>query len=196
MSPKIILASHSAQRKKLLKMLGLPFIVKPSHAKEFQTIATTCQALVKDNAFLKAQSVARDLKEGLVIGSDSVVYIGKKEIIGKPKNLKDAKRILKILFSQPHWVYTGVAVIDARTRKKIIDYDKTKIFMSRLSDEEIDCYHRKMKPFDKAGGFDIEGYGSLFIRRIEGCYTNVIGLPLAKLSQILKKFGVSILKDF
>ena len=194
--PKIILASNSAQRKKLLKMLGLPFIVKPSHAHEAQKIKTTCQDLVKHNAFLKAKSVAAQLKDGLVIGSDSVVYIGKKEIIGKPKDLKDAKRILKILFSRPHWVYTGVAVIDVKSERKIIDYDKTKIFMTPLSDEEIDCYHRKMKPFDKAGGFDIEGYGSLFIRRIEGCYTNVIGLPIAKLAQILKKFGVFILKDF
>jgi len=193
---KLILASNSAQRKKLLKMLGLKFIVRPSHAQELQKIKTTCQDLVKHNAFLKASSVASQLKDGLVIGSDSVVYVGGKKIIGKPKDLKDAKRILKILFSRPHWVYTGIAVIDVKSGKKIVDYDKTKIFMTPLSDEEIDCYHQKMKPFDKAGGFDIEGYGSLFIRRIEGCYTNVIGLPIAKLAQILRKFGIFILKDF
>ncbi|MBF0522708.1 MAG: septum formation protein Maf [Candidatus Omnitrophica bacterium] len=192
--PRLILASNSAQRKKLLTMLGLKFTVIPSRVEEVQNITTSCQSLVKHNAFIKANDVASRLKDGIVIGADSVVYVGGKTIIGKPKDLKDAKRILKLLFSRPHWVYTGVAVIDVKSGKKVVDYDKTKIFMTPLSDEEIDVYHQKMHPFDKAGGFDIEGYGSLFIRRIEGCYTNVIGLPIAKLSQILKQFRISILK--
>lgn len=189
----IILASASAQRRKLLKMLGIKFIVKPSHAPELQKIRTNCAALVKDNALIKAREVAGRLRSGIVIGADSVVFLGNKTIIGKPRDLKEAKDNLKRLFRRPHWVYTGVAIIDVDTGKETVDYEKTKIYMEPLSDQEIDRYHSKMSPLDKAGGFDIEGTGSVFIKRIEGCYTNVIGLPLAKLSVMLKKYGVPVL---
>jgi septum formation protein len=148
---------------------------------------------VKHNAVLKAQDVAGRIKKGVVVGADTLVYGGNKEIIGKPKDLKDAKRVLHALFSKPHWVYTGVAVIDVETGRRVVDYEKTKVFMLPLTDEEIDRYHRKVSPLDKAGGFDIEGHGSVFIHRIEGCYSNVIGLPVAKLATMLKKVEVSIL---
>ena len=190
---KLILASASLQRQKLLKDLGVQFAVKVSQAQEAQKIRSTCSALVKHNALLKAQDVAACLKSGVVVGADTVVYDGHKNLIGKPRNLQDAKKMLHALFSKPHWVYTGVAVIDAATGKRAVDYEKTKVFMLPLTDEEIDRYHRKVSPLDKAGGFDIEGGGSVFIHRIEGCYTNVIGLPIAKLAMMLRRFGVSIL---
>jgi predicted Zn-dependent protease len=95
--------------------------------------------------------------------------------------------------SAPHWVYTGVALIDTSTGDTLVDYEKTKVFMTALDDKEIDRYHKEVPPMDKAGGFDIEGRGGLFIPRIEGCYFNVVGLPLAKLAQMLKKFGVHAL---
>ena len=190
---RLILASRSPQRRKLLKFLGLRFIVKPSRAAEISKIKTTCSALVRENALRKALDVASRVKEGVVIGADTLVYAGDKRIIGKPRDLKDARRTLKILFSSPSWVYTGIAVIDVATGKKIVDYEKTKVFMIHLTDEEIARYHRRVDPFDKAGGFDIEGWGSIFIHRIEGCYSNVIGLPMAKLAGMLKKVGVFIL---
>ena len=188
-----ILASGSLQRKKLLKDLGVRFTARSSRVKEIQKIKTTCASLVKHNALLKAEDVAAKMKKGVVVGADTLVYDGNKQIIGKPRNLKEAKRILHALFSKPHWVYTGVAVIDVETGEQIIDYEKTKVFMLPLTDEEINRYHRKVSPLDKAGGFDIEGGGSVFIRRIEGCYSNVIGLPIAKLATMLRKVGVSIL---
>jgi len=190
---KLILASSSPQRKKLLKDLGVQFTIKTSRVKEANDIKTTCSALVKHNALLKARDVARKVKIGIVIGADTLVYGGNKKIIGKPRNLKEAKKILRILFSKPHWVYTGIAVVNCQTQKTIIDYEKTKVFMISLTDEEIDRYHRKVSPLDKSGGFDIEGKGSVFIHRIEGCYSNVIGLPISKLARMLKKMGVSIL---
>lgn len=189
---KLILASGSPQRKKLLKILGVPFTVKVSRVQELSKIKTSCSALVQKNALLKARDVALPLKGGVVIGADTLVYGGNKKIIGKPRDLKDAKRILRILFSKPHWVYTGVAVIDSATGKTLVDYEKTKVFMIPLTDHEIDHYHKKVSPLDKAGGFDIEGGGSVFIHRIEGCYSNVIGLPIAKLAGMLKKVGISI----
>lgn len=187
----IILASASPQRRELLQRCGIPFKVYPSRIRESTKITSTCSALVKSNALLKARAVAAKMKKGIVIGADTLVYGGKK-IIGKPRNLKDARRILKLLFSRPHWVYTGIAVMDAATRREYIDYEKTKVCMNHLSDKEMERYHQKIFPLDKAGGFDIEGHGGLFIRRIEGCYSNVIGLPLAKLREILKKFGVHV----
>jgi len=187
---KIILASGSAQRKKLLAMAGLKFTVRTSGAAEQTRITTTCAALVKDNALIKARAVAEGLKDGLVIGADTVVSDGKKSLIGKPRDLADARRILRCMFAQPHWVYTGVAIIDAASGETLLDYDRTKVFMHPLTRSEMDRYHAAVSPLDKAGGFDIEGRGGTFIRRIEGCYTNVIGLPMVKLRIMLKKFGV------
>lgn len=191
--PDIILASASVQRKKLLALTGLKFRVIPSRIDEVQQFTTSCAALVKHNALLKAQDVAAKAKSGVVIGADTVVFDGKKRIIGKPKDLAEARNILKDFFRDPHWVYTGVAVIDAASGRRLVDFEKTKVFMTPLSDQEIKDYHEKTPPWDKAGGFDIEGRGSLFIHRIEGCYTNVIGLPMAKLRLMLREFGVLIL---
>ncbi len=190
---KIILASASPQRRKLMGILGLPFIVRPSRAKETFRLNAGCAALVKANALLKAKDIASNIRSGLVIGADTVVYSGRRRLVLKPKDLDQAKADLKELMAKPHWVYSGVAVVDAATGKAAVDYEKTKVFMDRLSDEEIDRYHCLASPLDKAGGFDIEGRGALFIHRIEGCYFNVVGLPLAKLVKMLKEFGVYVL---
>jgi septum formation protein len=190
---KIILASASPQRRKIMKILGLPFTVSPSCAKESTRITKGCAHLVQANALKKAQEVARRLREGIVIGSDTVVYSSKGRLILKPRNLREAKKNLKELMAKPHWVYTGIAIVDAKTGQIEIGWEKTKVFMTKLTDKAIDRYHKVVSPLDKAGGFDIEGKGGLFIPRIEGCYFNVVGLPLAKLALMLKKFGVSVL---
>ena len=196
----IILASGSPQRKNLLKIFKLPFIVRKSRAEEILKIRTNVADLVKENALIKALDVAEEFREGLVIGADTVVYTSagsargaRGRLVLKPKDLKEAKKNLKELMSAPHWVYTGVAVIDAKTKKTLVDYDKTKVIMDKLTDAEIDRYHKEVPPMDKAGGFDIEGRGGLFIPRIEGCYFNVVGLPIAKLFRMLKEFGVHAL---
>ncbi len=192
----IILASASPQRRNLMNLLGIKYSIHPSKSDEIEKITTTCAQFVKDNAILKARAVAKQVKKGIVIGADTTVYVGGKTTIGKPKDLKEAKKNLKLLMSHPHWVYTGVALIDVASGREIIDYEKTKIFMVKLSDASIDAYYRHMSPLDKAGGFDIEGKGSVFIRRIEGCYFNVVGLPLARLTSMLKKMGVHVLSLF
>lgn len=186
----IILASGSVQRKKLLEMAGLRFAVQKSHSEEMQCIRTTCAALVKQNALWKARDVARGLKAGVVIGADTVVYGGGKVLIGKPKDLADARRILRQMAAKPHWVYTGLAIIDAGSGMTRVGYEKTKVFMCPLTRAEMDRYHAHITPLDKAGGFDIEGRGGTFIHRIEGCYTNVIGLPMVKLRMMLREFGI------
>ncbi len=191
--PKIILASASQRREKLLREAGLTFDVVPSRAEEQHHLTSSCPALVKHNALLKANDVAVRLKEGIVIAADTLVFDGEKNVVGKPRHAREAAAVLERLCRLPHWVYTGVAVADISGGRRIVDYEKTKVFMQPLSAEEIGRYHQKVSPLDKAGGYNIEEWGGLFIDRIEGCYTNVMGLPMAKLRIMLKQCGVFLL---
>jgi septum formation protein len=163
-----------------------------SRVKEKSVLKGRCSDLVIDNALNKARDVAKRCGSGVVVGADTVVLVGKR-IIGKPGTMSDAVRALRILTRKPQWVYTGIAVIDTDNGRVYTDYEKTKVYMYRLSDAQIKRYFRKISPFDKAGSFDVQGPGSVFIDRIEGCFYNVVGLPLAKLAAILKKTGIEIL---
>lgn len=188
---KIILASASKARQKLLKQIGLKFTVSESKIKESRSLKKSCRELVVKNAQLKAQDVARKVKSGIIISADTVVLAGKK-IIGKPKNLQDAFRTIKLLMKNPQWVYTGLAVLDLDQNKLLIGYEKTKIYMYPLTDTQIKNYFKRVSPMDKAGSFDIQGLGAVFIDRIEGCFYNVVGLPLSKLAKMLKRLGVDL----
>jgi septum formation protein len=162
-----------------------------SGVRESRRLKGRCSDLVIGNALRKAKAVAKKRDAGIVIGADTVVLVGRR-IIGKPKNLDDAFMTLKLLSRKPQWVYSGVAVIDIDNRKTFTTYDKTKVYLYPLSDEEIKGYFKRTSPLDKAGSFDIQGVGGIFIDRIEGCFYNVVGLPLAKLVKVLKKVGVNI----
>lgn len=188
---KIILASRSKARQKLLKQIGLKFMVAGSGANEIKVLRGRCSDFVIKNALRKANDVTRKFDSGIVIAADTVVLAGKR-IIGKPASLADAYRALRILTRRPQWVYTGIAVIDIDNGKIFTDYEKTKVYMYPLSDRQIGNYFKKISPFDKAGSFDVQGPGSIFIDRIEGCFYNIVGLPLAKLAKILKKTGVEM----
>jgi septum formation protein len=188
---KLILASASKARRALLEQIGLKFKVATSRVKEDRRLRGSCSDLVVGNALKKAKDVARRHDSDIVIAADTVVLVGKK-IIGKPKSLKDAFRTLKLLSRRPQWVYSGIAVIDIDRDKVYTDHEKTRIWMYPLTDAEIRRYFRKVSPLDKAGSFDIQGMGGIFIDRIEGCFYNVVGLPLAKLARILKKAGIDI----
>lgn len=188
---KIILASKSKARQKLLKQTGLRFKVAESFVREKRRLKGRCSDLVIENALKKAKDVSKKFNSGVVIAADTVVLVGKR-IIGKPKNIKDAFKTLKLLSQKPQWVYTGLAVIDNDNHKTFTAYDKTKVYMYRLSDKQIRNYFKRVSPLDKAGSFDIQGLGSVFIERIEGCFYNVVGLPLAKLGKILKKVKIDI----
>jgi len=192
-TPVIILASRSVHRQKLLRQVGLKFRAMASHATELTSLSKGCAYLVKVNALRKAQDVANRVKQGIVVGADTVVYTADKKLIGKPRNPQEAKKNLKMLCRAPQWLYSGIAIVDAKTKKTAVDFEKTKVVMTPLTDQEIETYYRHTPGEDKAGGFDIEGRGAFFVKRIEGCYFNVIGLPLAKLRIMLKKFGVYLL---
>ncbi|OGW85550.1 MAG: septum formation protein Maf [Omnitrophica bacterium RIFCSPLOWO2_01_FULL_45_10] len=184
---KIILASRSKARRKLLKSAGFKFKVVESRARESRILKRRTSDLVIGNALRKAKSVAARFDSGIVIGADTVVLAGKK-IIGKPKNIKDAFTHLKLLAGRPQWVYTGLAVIDIDNNKIFTAHDKTKVYMRALSDEQIKNYFKRVSPLEKAGSFDVQGPDRrMFIDRIKGSFDNVVGLPIKKLAKILKK---------
>jgi len=189
---KIYLASDSRARRKLLRIFGLSFRVLPGRIKEKKERHNlSYAALVKSNALAKAKDAAGRVKNGVVIAADTIVVQGR-SIFGKPKDLKDAQAMLKKLSSQPQWLYTGLAVIDKERNKVFLDYEKTKVYMDRLSDKQIKEYFKRVSPLDKAGSFDIQGRGAFFIRRIEGCFYNVVGLPVRKLYLMLKELDIKV----
>lgn len=189
---KIYLASDSKARKKLLDIFGLKFKVLPGFVKEKQRSRSLSYVqLVKRNAEEKAKEALKKIKSGIIIAADTIVVQSGK-VYGKPKNLKSAHRMLKKLSRKPQWLYTGICVIDKDENRKFIDYEKTKVYMDKLNDEQIENYFSQTSPLDKAGSFDIQGRGAFFIRRIEGCFYNVVGLPLRKLYRLLNKAGVKV----
>ncbi len=188
---KIILASQSKQRQRLLRQIGLRFVTARSDVREDKKLKGSCAGLVIGNALRKARDVASRFDSGVVIAADTVVLAGRK-IIGKPRDIEDAFRTLKLISQKPQWVYTGLAIVDIDNKKTLTDHEKTKIYMYRLTDRQIRKYFKRVSPLDKAGSFDIQGLGSIFINRIEGCFNNVIGLPLAKLAKMLKKLEIDV----
>jgi MAF protein len=189
---KIYLASKSKARKNLLKIFGLRFKVLPSRFKEKRQGGSLSYAsLVKNNALSKAKEVAAMVKGGIIIAADTI-SVQDKKIFGKPRDLKDAKKMLKKFSQKPQTVYTGIAVIDKDKNKTRVAYEKTKVYMDKLSDKEIDEYFTQVSPLDKAGSFDIQGKGAFFIRGIKGCFYNVVGLPLRKLYLMLKEVNIKV----
>jgi MAF protein len=191
----LILASKSKARQQILKNLGVKFKVVPSLVKEREGSSKTPKKTVQMNALLKARNVASRMKSGIVVACDTLVW-QKGRVFGKPKNLKDAHEMLKRLSSKPHRLFTGIAVIDIKKKREIVDVEETGLVMEPLTDLEILRYFKKVTPLDKAGGFDIQGRGGSFVKHIDGCYFNVVGLPVHKLSSMLKKLGVTLFLFF
>ena len=193
---QIVLASQSPRRSELLKQLGLNFQIKTANIDESNSMGLKAAELVQYLAFEKARAIAEDssLDRGsIVIGADTVV-VKEGTILGKPRDKQDAFNMLKGLSGSWHEVMTGVAVIDVNSFK----YDKiveiTRVKMKELKDETINAYINSGEPLDKAGAYGIQGLGAVLIDRIEGCYFNVVGLPISKLSDILKNYGVYVLE--
>lgn len=197
MRPYIILASGSSARKKLLENIGLKVRVLPTKVKEARSLARGPVVLVKANALSKVRSAGRFVKKGVIIAADTV-SVFKGEVFGKGRNFSDGIKILKKLSGTTHYVYTGLAVLKKTTKgeRLVVDYEKTKVSLKRLNNQEINKYLRKSGSFNKAGSFDIQGSGALFIERIEGCFYNVVGLPLSKLYAIFKKLHIPLLGVF
>lgn len=190
--PEIVLASASPRRAALLRQIGLEFDVIPSRIEEGVGVGDPAE-VAEALALSKAEDVAGVAGRAIVIGADTVVAVGG-EILGKPIDCDDARRMLERLSGRVHSVVTGIAVIDAWAPRTVVDHEETRVWFKSLDPEEIDLYVESGEPLDKAGAYGIQGLGSVIVERIEGCYFNVVGLPLPRLSRILRTFGIDILK--
>ena len=203
---QIILASQSPRRKELLEQIGLEFEICPAKGEEIIT-KTIPEEVVMELSKQKAEEVAAMVSsysethkeittpsDILVIGADTVVaYDGK--ILGKPKDEADAKAMLSMLSGNTHSVFTGVTLvlIDKTGRAgELVFYEKTDVKMHEMSELEIDRYIATGEPMDKAGSYGIQGKCAIYIEKIGGDYNNVVGLPIARIYQELKKIGIDI----
>ena len=209
---KIILASASPRRHELLDLLGIEHEVIPCKEDEKQLRVVekskpemkqkitpkTIEQLVLESAYQKASCVAKILpankkKNTLVIGADTIVVLDD-EIIGKPKSKKEAISMLQKLLGNIHEVYTGLCVIDLNDDKILSAVEKTAVSMKVWPIEKIEAYIEAENVLDKAGGYAIQGKGAAMIDRVEGCYYNVMGLPLSRLVIMLEKLEYNYLR--
>ncbi|MEW6097539.1 MAG: Maf family protein [bacterium] len=181
---QIILASSSPHRKKLLEQIGIEVRVVEPDISESRDEDMSFEEWVCKLALAKAESVAKRFKSGTVLGADTIVVLGDK-IFRKPRNDEDAKNMLRELSGTTHKVITGLALIDTYTKNTLVEHVTTEVTMKKLSDAQIAGYVITKEPLEKAGALCIQGRGAQFIEKINGCYTNVIGLPLAKLTDML-----------
>jgi septum formation protein len=188
----LVLASASPRRQQLLRQLGLDFRVVPSDIEEKTSDGMDPAQAAVYNALQKATDVAEKLDIGsLVIGADTIVVLDS-EIMGKPGDHRQASYMLDRLSGRQHTVITGLAIVDRQRNIEITDFEETRVFMRRLPPERIDRYIRTGEPFDKAGAYAVQGKASVFIERIEGCYFNVVGLPISKLDKMLCSIGIDL----
>ena len=177
----LILASGSPRRKEILDTMGLEFSVDVSDADE--SFAGTPEEMVLELSRRKALAVASRHSGAMILAADTLVFGD--EVLGKPHSAEEAKRMLAELSGRWHSVYTGVTMIDTRSGKTLSRADVTRVHFVALTAQDIDAYVATGEPLDKAGAYGIQGRGGMFIDRIEGSYSNVVGLPMALVRSML-----------
>ena len=182
--PRIILASKSPRRKYLLEQAGLSFAVIPSRFDESRIEMTEADACVKTLAEAKALDVAESYPRSWVIGADTVVSIDGR-ILGKPHSDEEASKMLRRLSGRVHQVFSGYCICCLSAKKQFSDSVNTDVRFKELTDEEIRWYIHTREPFDKAGAYAIQGLGTFLVKSINGSYTNVVGLPVCEVIEIL-----------
>ena len=188
---KLILASSSPRRSEILEQVGIDFTVfKPKEDAENplpSSKCADCADIAVENALHKAKWTSQYLdKDCLILSADTIV-VSDGNILGKPIDSNDAKRMLKTLSGKEHQVITGVAIIDNSNDKMAKGHEVTDVFIKNLSDFEIDSYIKTGEPMDKAGAYAIQNRGALFIKSIRGCYFNVVGLPVFRMITLIKE---------
>ena len=187
---RLILASNSPRRRELLRNAGFKFDVRPSGIEENRLPGESPEDFARRLARDKARDVARQSAPGsLVLGADTVVAING-EILEKPVDAADAARMLRMLSGQTHRVITGVCLVRVPEAVLAWTHETTLVTFRNLTEEEIGSYIESGEPFDKAGGYAIQGLASRFVPRIEGCYFNVVGLPIPLVYEILRSIGL------
>lgn len=189
---KIVLASGSPRRKKLLEQIGLKFTVSESGYEEKYLPNANPIDVAKFMSLEKANLAAIKHNDAIIIAADTVVVIGD-EILGKPSSEEQAREMLRKLSDNTHSVITGFTIIDTQNNKTHTSHVETKVTFKDLSELEMAAYVETGEPMDKAGAYAIQGKAGMFVKRIDGDYFNVVGLPLFAISEALSDFGVDIL---
>ena len=184
---KIILASKSPRRKELLEKCGLPFACMPMETDESLEQGDTLEEKIRLLSERKACARLNVNPDAVVIGSDTIVTLDN-EILGKPADREDAKRMLRELSGRTHRVITGVCITDKTTGQRDSFAVTTDVYFRDLTDEEILIYIDTSRPYDKAGAYGIQEGACIFVSRIDGDYYNVVGLPICEVNLRLKKF--------
>jgi septum formation protein len=185
-----VLASASPRRRELLAQLGLSFIVVPSKLQEINLSGMKPHVHATYFAEAKAKEVANHHPHQWVLGADTIVVLGQ-EILGKPADLTEASSMLSRLGGQSHRVITSICLAHASMEVLESEWVETKVFMRILSGDDIEGYIRTGEPMDKAGAYGIQGIGGCLVQRIEGSYSNVVGLPLCETLELLRRHGVA-----
>lgn len=181
---RIVLASGSPRRRELVRMIGLRFELAVPRVNESSLRRARPSDLVIELALAKALSLIHRFPDALILGADTTVLLDGK-ILGKPRNRSEAGAMLRALSGRTHTVYTGLALVDVPTGIRETGYEKSLVTMKKLSPAEIRDYVATGEPMDKAGSYGIQGYGAVFIKHINGCFFNVMGLPVARLYDML-----------
>ncbi len=192
MEQTIVLASGSPRRRELLAQIGLRFTVKPANVDERRNPGEAPEGYALRLAENKARAAAQGTR-GVVIAADTVVAIDG-EILGKPVDAQDADRMLSLLSGREHAVVSGLAVLDVETDRLITRAARTRVWFKTLTSEHRASYIATGEPLDKAGAYGIQERGALLVERIEGCYFNVVGLPLSLLGDMLMDLGIPVWK--
>jgi septum formation protein len=183
---RLILASASPRRAELLKFAGLTFEIMPSRIDESLAASESPEEHVLRLSREKAQAVGDQYPEACVLGADTIVLI-EENILGKPADPSEARQMLKRLSGCIHEVYTGFTIMNKTDQVMISQAVKSRVTFRDIPDEEIAWYVSTREPYDKAGAYAVQGLGAFFIREIHGSYTNVMGLPLCEVVDVLKK---------
>lgn len=181
---KLILASASPRRAELLRQAGIPFSIEIPDITEEINGNMSPQETVTDLALKKALAVSSRLGEGFILAADTIV-LHRGEVLGKPLDREDARQMLHRLSGNEHEVLTGLALVDASSGKQESGFSLTRVWLKPLIKSEIDAYVATGEPLDKAGAYGIQGRAALFVEKIEGCYFNVVGLPLSLLYDLM-----------
>jgi septum formation protein len=188
-SPELILASSSPRRRDLLSSLGLQFHVIPAELQEIPAPQEAPRDFAVRVAEHKALVIGTKHPSAWVIGADTIVVV-EGDILGKPLDKEDAKRMLQQLSDREHLVLTGYALLNMAASKKLKGVEETRVKIKALEQREIEWYINTDEPLDKAGGYAIQGKGAFMVEWIKGSYTNVVGLPLSQLLGLFKAVGI------
>jgi len=182
----LVLASQSPRRRALFELLGLDFRVDPADVPEDAPDGLPPVQVAETIAREKAAATARRHANAIIVGADTIVVLDDR-ILGKPADVKDAVRMLRTLSGRTHEVYTGFAVLATPENRMVAAVERTRVHFRTLDDEEIRDYVATGQPLDKAGAYGIQDQSAIFVDRIEGCFYNVVGFPLARFYQVCKK---------